>query len=689
MATENQTAATEESMGISSQPTLLEAEQPKKEDGAILEQEHEVFARVIDFSQFKQADRAEKQEQWQVKIPRTEGNAAEGSVRVRKVEHSDGKTEYRLTTKVNAVDGKGKFETDTRTNETMFTQFKFLAETGMIKHRYVFKMENGREWEVDAVPDGKSGYAAWVRMEVEVANLDEALPELPIKVEEVILPAGLEQNLSEDERQAKVDQLLNTIFVVKNSYLDQLAEEQKAADARAIDTPGEDDEESLPPAEAVEDESEPVETEAEVEVTADDISSDEAVAKEAEEKAEEKAETDTDSEETESGEDDEPSDESEGEEVKNDEEKSLDAATESLRDLMALKVWIESTEEFNEQSRAYVMAKIQQCNEKVGIPNQTWSLESVNELSDAAFKQASLEGIVSSVARIIKAFGSFIAKAFYGMRDWFRQVFKHLDGLEARASERLSKISSPSFETEVGKTVSFNLSKFSKEGRYESVEFAYRDLTDEVLNYYKANKRDVLYAEFLAILKDLAFEDNDRVYAKNYGRLTDVGLVPEGWVRFKEDKDAVHYVKQITGNRAFVIKKPHHLHPQRAGFSFDGMRYKGPDSAPHGIEVQDKEIYKGLLSNILKDIRHMRETLEIREREIRDMQGPIFDTVTKTVQNAEGKLEEIEINRYSDEIQAMARMVLDFVWDEVHLPVDFWKDTADDILSYVDACTKK
>lgn len=185
---------------------------------AVREKEHTVYARILDFSQLKKADKAEIQEQYIIPVERTEENRGSGKIRIRKVTSRSGDVRYELTTKSDVKEGK--IEVTVPTTEENFIQFKVLASVSMFKHRYTFTDEgSGLKWEVDAVPDGNGGYYPWVRAEIEVKDLKDKVPEFPIKTEEIIYPPELSET-SEEEYKEKTDKLNSRFFVKGNVYLD-------------------------------------------------------------------------------------------------------------------------------------------------------------------------------------------------------------------------------------------------------------------------------------------------------------------------------------------------------------------------------------------------------------------------------------------------------------------------------------
>lgn len=188
------------------------------EGKTVREKEYAVYARLLDFSQFKTAPKAEIQEQWQVKIPRTEENAGSGSIRVRKVTKRNGRITYELTTKSD-IKKNEKIECTVETSEEMFIQFKVLSNKGMLKHRYIYPIKGtGMKWEVDAYPDGNGGYYPWVRAEIDVKDLKTQLPDFPLKNEEIIFPPEF-GNITEEQHQQKVSELYERFFLLKNEFL--------------------------------------------------------------------------------------------------------------------------------------------------------------------------------------------------------------------------------------------------------------------------------------------------------------------------------------------------------------------------------------------------------------------------------------------------------------------------------------
>ena len=189
----------------------------------IIEKEHVIVARLLNFAQLKKANKAVVIEQYMVKVDKTDKNAGSGSIRIRKVTDRKGNVHYEMTTKNNVKDGR--IETTTVANEMMFKQMQALADGGILKHRYSFNIK-GTDfvWEVDVVPDGSGGYKQWCLCECEVADLATQKPELPIETEEAYLSPSLNDKADEETFMAKKREVLERFFILENPLLKEKTE---------------------------------------------------------------------------------------------------------------------------------------------------------------------------------------------------------------------------------------------------------------------------------------------------------------------------------------------------------------------------------------------------------------------------------------------------------------------------------
>lgn len=191
----------------------------------IKEIEYTVYARLTDFTQLEKAASCEKQEQWELRIDKTDQNAAGGRIRVRKTEVAGAEPTYVSAIKMKAASNDGgpseSFEIEAPSSDAAFIAFRFMSEQGMVKHRYRYPIV-GTElvWELDAYPNDQGGYHEWVKLDLEVKSATDQLPELPLNFADVILPKGM-GDLSEDEWEAKVQVIYQQCFISKNPYLKQ------------------------------------------------------------------------------------------------------------------------------------------------------------------------------------------------------------------------------------------------------------------------------------------------------------------------------------------------------------------------------------------------------------------------------------------------------------------------------------
>jgi hypothetical protein len=214
--------------------TLSPALEERSDGAALKEREFVFYARIKDGYEFPPTDNKERQEQWTIKIPQTDANAAKGDIRVRKTDlfdHGDlGQTEYVLTTKVRNGGPEGDDEVPIPSSEDQFNHFKRLAESGMLKDRYTYDIPGtDLKWEVDAFLKPGGGYHPWVKLDLEVpadAPKDFGIPEYPIEAEEWI-KAQTGDRLPAEE--AVVRNLYETMFLTKNAGAKNSMKESGAA----------------------------------------------------------------------------------------------------------------------------------------------------------------------------------------------------------------------------------------------------------------------------------------------------------------------------------------------------------------------------------------------------------------------------------------------------------------------------
>lgn len=191
------------------------------------EKELEIYGTLKDFSVLENATGWELQEQWGLYIPKTAKNAGSGGPRVRKTTLSSGEVTYVLTTKVKEADGNAECEQDT--SEDMFTMFKRLAESGLLKKRYFFPIgDTGLKFEVDVFCGNDGQPVPQVKIDLEIpedlsANFDPSKVKLPFELDEVRIIAPGRKN---DEDLKYVRKLFSEKYDVPNPFLQKASMEE-------------------------------------------------------------------------------------------------------------------------------------------------------------------------------------------------------------------------------------------------------------------------------------------------------------------------------------------------------------------------------------------------------------------------------------------------------------------------------
>jgi len=186
--------------------------------------EHVVYLLMSDIGELQKAESMEHQEQWDIRIPKTDGNAGQGNVRIRKIWTTDEDARYELTTKVRQNKDGDKIEVTVPTTEDNFQQFRFLAEKGLVKDRYHFPVIGTTLiWEVDVFKDANGRIIPWVKIDLEVPDRHTQLPELPLNFAEIIMPKGF-NDMTEDVREKKIQELYDKYFNSKNQYLEKVTQ---------------------------------------------------------------------------------------------------------------------------------------------------------------------------------------------------------------------------------------------------------------------------------------------------------------------------------------------------------------------------------------------------------------------------------------------------------------------------------
>lgn len=201
------------------------------------------YGKIVNLKELENAEKVEKQEQYEIKIPKTKDNAVAGRIRVRKTT-CNGKVSYEITTKTKLPDGSN-YEANAATDAANFVQFKYMAESGMIKDRYIFPIEGYKEkvkWEVDVYRTRDDVVQEWVKIDLEVKDKDihlDQVPEFPIELSNII--TNQEGDRTEEE-ETILRTLYDTVFTIRNPVISTI--QSVEAPTASVDDSGIDTDES-------------------------------------------------------------------------------------------------------------------------------------------------------------------------------------------------------------------------------------------------------------------------------------------------------------------------------------------------------------------------------------------------------------------------------------------------------------
>lgn len=188
--------------------------------------EYVFYGRMVNPEELKNADEVERQEQWEIRVEKVDGNASGGGLRVRKTNDN----EYTFTSKTYTPGKFGKKEVELVSTVDQFEQFKMMAPRGMSKTRYIFvipgtegtwkgdevKYGGSLFWEVDVFSKNDGSLESWVKIDLEVPSVSVQPPAFPIQLEETITN---QYGKRTPEEEKFVSELYETKFTLTNQYL--------------------------------------------------------------------------------------------------------------------------------------------------------------------------------------------------------------------------------------------------------------------------------------------------------------------------------------------------------------------------------------------------------------------------------------------------------------------------------------
>ena len=191
----------------------------------VQEIEYTIYAELPDLSGLNGAYKKEEQEQWKTPF------AIENDVRAR-IRCVNGR-EWQYTTKSISDEWAGSKEITTIVSKEFFEEHKKIACDGYKKTRYFFRTDTeGLEWEVDVFMTTNGGKPSlWVKMDLEVDDVDQKIPKMPFKVLSLIV--GDREGLTLTEK-ARIKSLWDSEW----ARLDASAVDEASLDTPNADRPG-------------------------------------------------------------------------------------------------------------------------------------------------------------------------------------------------------------------------------------------------------------------------------------------------------------------------------------------------------------------------------------------------------------------------------------------------------------------
>lgn len=181
------------------------------------EVEHTFYGKLDRPEELKSAQSATHHEQWGVKVPKVDGNAGQGQMRVR-MEHGYGETpRYIFTTKAKTADGHN-IEHEIPTTKDHFDLMQVLADQGMVKTRYNFPIQGTQlVWEVDVFTDEEGLAAPIVKLDLEIPQgvILDKIPPFPVTLSDVVTKEMIDVDPAAD---AKVRGWFDQYFLRRNVH---------------------------------------------------------------------------------------------------------------------------------------------------------------------------------------------------------------------------------------------------------------------------------------------------------------------------------------------------------------------------------------------------------------------------------------------------------------------------------------
>lgn len=145
-----------------------------------IEREYTAYARVEDFSWIEEAPEHEHHEQWE--LPYSKDGNIRGRLRL------INNRRYTEAVKEKLISEEGSYEVEFDISRDAFEMKKKACVNGYSKDRYNFPIPGtNQKWEVDVFKSKSGGRSDWVKIDLEYNSKQDAIPDFPFAVKEVII----------------------------------------------------------------------------------------------------------------------------------------------------------------------------------------------------------------------------------------------------------------------------------------------------------------------------------------------------------------------------------------------------------------------------------------------------------------------------------------------------------------------
>ena len=156
--------------------------------------EYTIYAELKDLSQLEKAPEKEEHEQWRIPLEKD----SPVKMRIRMVNSR----RYTVTTKAKRKGIAGFEEQTVDVTEAFFNHLREAATDGYKKTRYTSPIAGtNRKWEVDVFMDKVGKPHPWVKIDLEVNDINEPIPPFSLDVGQFVIES--DKNTPDEDRQIR------------------------------------------------------------------------------------------------------------------------------------------------------------------------------------------------------------------------------------------------------------------------------------------------------------------------------------------------------------------------------------------------------------------------------------------------------------------------------------------------------